>query len=231
MKQQHLFIDADDTLWSNAVLFDNALEDWLNLMETHGAKRNQAHLLFTELESRGFRRGWYGSRRLAINMKAAARRLLGQDMVRGVPPLIDQIVTRVSHPDVLIFDGVHETLETLSEHHTLFLVTMGEKSEQLGKIKGSGLGNHFDAIHVLADKTRSTYTELLRLHKLARRSTWMIGNSLVKDIRPASAAGLRTCHLDHGHDFNFGQSTHGIQPDLVIENFPQLKLHFAGESP
>ena len=225
----NLLFDADDTLWTNASHFEIALENWLDLMLECGADSERALALFREVETRGFRRGWYGSRRLEINMRACARKLLDHKDEEKTTAAIHKIVQRVRGPEVLIFDGVHETLLELREHHEMRLVTMGDKQEQLAKLDASGLGHLFDSIHVLADKTRRHYESLIRGHRLDRRDSWMIGNSMAKDIRPARAAGLRTCYLATGHDFSFGLNTSGIEADLVVPSFAQLRSHFKGE--
>ena len=223
----NLLFDADDTLWSNAVHFERALDNWIDLVCSRGAREEDALNLFRELESRGFRRGWFGSRRLEINMRAAAGRLLDREKALSTHEEIGRIVDAVRGPDVLIFDGVHDTLVRLQDDHNLILVTMGEASEQLDKLEASGLRDHFSAVHVLADKTRHRYEAIVRQHRMERRDSWMIGNSMAKDIKPARAAGLKTCYLANGHDFSFGIQTSGIEADLVISRFPDLERHFA----
>ena len=222
----NLLFDADDTLWSNAVLFESAFESWLNLVTKQGADREAAATLFTTLEHQGFRRGWYGSRRLAINMKAVARQLLPQAIATSLNQDIDAIVNLVRSPEVLIFDGVQDTLQKLGKRHVLLLVTMGERNEQLEKVKASGLAPHFSAIHVLADKTRDRYDAIIRSPRMERRNSWMIGNSLTKDIQPAKAAGLKTCYIANGLDFDFGLKTNGTKADLAVGSFPALDDYF-----
>lgn len=218
----NLLFDADDTLWINASLFESALQEWQHLLGDHGVPVDLSLALFKELESRGFRRGWYGGRRLEINMNAAARRLLPIEVASKLHSEIARIVDHVRCPDVLIFDGVHETLQELGQDHRLFLVTMGRAEEQLIKLNGSGLSHYFSAIHVLSDKTRHQYATIIGKHRIDRRSSWMIGNSLTKDIRPARSAGLRTCYINNGHDFNFNLPSESIEADVVVTEFHQL---------
>ena len=221
-----LLFDADDTLWENAVFFARALESFCAIMSRQGIAEERTRALFAELEARGFRRRWYGSRRLEINLRAAARRLLDGEVEGGLAQELRAIAGSVSGHEIRIFDAVPEVLDALSRRHRLFLVTMGESQEQGGKIERSGLARHFEAIHVLHDKTRAAFEEIIRRHRLARRSTWMIGNSLAKDIRPARAAGLKTVHLANGQDFGFGLPDTGIQADLVVRSFAELARSF-----
>ncbi len=226
MKPQTLLFDADDTLWSNGPCFDRARAEWLRLMVEQGADESKAQEEFLFLEAQGFRRGLYGSRRLRINMKAAARHALGDRIAAELEKAIDDIVEGVRRPVMHVFDGVAESLEALGQRHTLLLVTMGEKEEQLGKLSASGLGDHFSAVHVFPDKTRRHYETIVRRHRLERRDSWMIGNSMAKDIRPARASGLKTCHIANGHDFSFGVSRKQITPDLIVDSLSALPLHF-----
>ena len=224
-----LFFDADDTLWENACYFEWALNAWTDLLLREGAAVSAAVEVFEELESRGFRRGWYGSRRLAINMRSATRMILGRPRAAALDQEINSIVDSVRRHDLHFYPGVEETLETLGRRHSLFLVTMGEWEEQSNKIERSGLAKHFDALHVLADKTRQSYDDILTKYRLHPRACWMIGNSMAKDIRPARAAGLKTCYYANGCDFSFGIDVGEIEADLVVSELSDLLRHFSPE--
>ncbi len=221
-----LLFDADDTLWENAVFFEEALHAFCRLMTTSGIDEDRARAVFADLEGRGFRRRWYGGRRLEINLRAAARRLLGPPRALELDGELRRIGRSVAGHEIRVFDAVPEVLDRLARHHRLFLVTMGESREQAGKIERSGLAARFEAIHILHDKTRSAYEEIVRRHRLHRRSTWMIGNSLAKDVKPARAAGLKTVHLANGQDFGFGLPDGDIRADLVVRSFVELARSF-----
>ena len=89
------------------------------------------------------------------------------------------------------------TLADLAQRHRLILMTKGDQAEQADKLARSGLGPHFSAVEIVAEKDPPTYRNVMERHELAPHSSWMIGNSPKSDINPALAAGLHAVFLFH----------------------------------
>ncbi|MDO4732732.1 MAG: HAD family hydrolase [Bacillota bacterium] len=92
--------------------------------------------------------------------------------------------------------GAKELLEQLYEKLPLILFSQGEKSSQLERIQRSGFGDYFSHCRVVRLKTQESFLELLDSCSLDASSSWMIGNSLKSDIKPALAVGLNAIHFD-----------------------------------
>ena len=133
------------------------------------------------------------------------------------------------HPMELLPD-VPRTLEYLSSRHQLILMTKGAVAEQSGKIERSGLKNYFAATEIVAEKDTAAYQALVERHRLARESTWMVGNSPKSDINPALTVGLNAVFVPHGDTWILEhEEVNAAAPPqrlLIVGRFAELREHF-----
>jgi putative hydrolase of the HAD superfamily len=94
----------------------------------------------------------------------------------------------LDHP-VETLPHVHDTLERLTGRYTIVLVTKGDLFDQERKLAASGLGDFFDAVEIVSDKTRATYDRVFARHGDGAERAMMVGNSLKSDVVPAIEAG------------------------------------------
>lgn len=85
----------------------------------------------------------------------------------------------------------------LEGRYSLLLITKGDLYDQERKIAESGLGNYFDAIEVVSEKTAETYQKLFARHGTGAATSAMVGNSLKSDVLPAIAAGGWGVYVPH----------------------------------
>jgi putative hydrolase of the HAD superfamily len=102
----------------------------------------------------------------------------------------------LAHP-IEILPHVHETLERLSETYRLVLITKGDLFDQERKLAQSGLGDLFDAVEIVSDKSAATYARIFRRHGDGPEKSMMVGNSLKSDVVPAIEAGGWGVHVPH----------------------------------
>lgn len=220
----NLLIDADDTLWPNAIHFNQARLNFRDILESRGTDPVLACEGLERQEQESLARGWYGSTRLNASMRQVAGDLLGN--THGVDSEIDRITSAVRDHVVHLYPGVLETLERLSPHHRLFLVTMGDLAEQEGKIGRSGVVEYFEAVDIVPEKNSGTYRSIMERHGLEPGSSWMIGNSPSKDVLPALEAGLRTVHFACEVETAMDPSGPCETADIVIGQFDELLDYF-----
>ena len=68
-----------------------------------------------------------------------------------------------AHP-VETLPHARETLEALNGNYRLVLITKGDLFDQERKVAQSGLGELFEAVEIVSDKTRSTYERMFSRH-------------------------------------------------------------------
>jgi putative hydrolase of the HAD superfamily len=90
----------------------------------------------------------------------------------------------LQHP-VDLLPHAREAVETLAGTHRILLITKGDLLDQERKLAQSGLGDLFDAVEIVSDKTPAIYTRAFG----APEASLMVGNSMRSDVIPAIEAG------------------------------------------
>jgi len=111
----------------------------------------------------------------------------------------------LAHP-VETLPGARTTLERLAGNYRLILITKGDLFDQERKLAASGLGEHFDAVEIVSDKSAEIYDRLFRRHGDGPDAAMMVGNSLSSDVVPALAAGAWGVHVPS--TFNWALDAH-----------------------
>lgn len=197
MDRQWLLIDADDTLWENAVYFEEAIAQFTDFLAHSEFSAAEVRQVLDEIELASIRIHGYGSKNFARNLKTcfvrlAERHYSEEDLLRVVA-MGESIIER----PIELIEGVEETLQYLSERHHLTLFTKGHDEEQLFKFSRSQLGEFFHGVRVVKEKDAEAYCRMVEDEGMAPNQTWMIGNSPKSDIHPALEAGLRAVLIPH----------------------------------
>lgn len=192
-----LLIDADDTLWENSVYFEEAIEEFTELLDHSSLTAPEVRQILDEIELRNIEVHGYGSKNFARNLRQcfehlAERRYTDEDLDRVVA-IGESILQR----PIEVIEGVAETLAYLNARHRLTLFTKGHSEEQLLKFNRSALGEHFHGARVVREKHANAYREIVETEAMDPAQTWMIGNSPKSDIHPALEAGLGAVLVPH----------------------------------
>jgi putative hydrolase of the HAD superfamily len=188
--------DADDTLWQNEQFFKLTEARFVALLGEHGEAAEISGRLL-EAEKRNLAFYGFGIKGFVLSMIETAI-----ELTRGQVPasVIGEILATgremSAHP-VETLPHVRETLEGLAGDYRLVMVTKGDLFDQERKLAASGLGDLFDAVEIVSDKTASTYERVFARHGHGAPRAMMVGNSLKSDILPALAAGAWAVHVPH----------------------------------
>ena len=188
--------DADDTLWQNEQFFRWTETRFAELLGSHGEQDAlKARLL--EAEKRNLRLYGYGIKGFILSMIETA-----MEVTRGkVDPAVIQEILDVgrdmlSHP-IETLPHVEDTLDHLAGRYQLVLITKGDLFDQERKLAQSGLGDFFNAVEIVSEKTVATYERIFTRHGSDPAHAMMVGNSLKSDVVPAIAAGSWGVHVPH----------------------------------
>ncbi|MDR7304004.1 HAD family hydrolase [Haloactinomyces albus] len=223
----NLIFDADDTLWENNVLFERAIELFINHIAGSNPSREQVRARLDEIEKVNSHRYGYGV--------DVFERSLGDCMAefRGQLCDTDRQVLRVAcapirAQEVELIDGVLDTVRALSHRHRLFLLTKGDHTEQTGKIEASGLAGFFTDIAIVREKETTVYRDFVEQRGLSAANTWMIGNSPRSDIWPALEAGLGAILVPHSMTWSLESRDlpDGHAKFRTVSPFTRLGRHF-----
>jgi putative hydrolase of the HAD superfamily len=231
LNPQSLLIDADDTLWENNVYFEQAIADFMRMLDHQEMSPQEVRLFLNQVERETILERGYGSHSFAHSLVKTFERLAQQPVTPELHEFIWGFAHRVSTSALELIAGVPETLDYLSRRrHHLVLMTKGNFTEQAGKVERSGLKDYFAAVEIVAEKTPATYKEVVAKYRLEPETTWMVGNSPRSDINPALAAGLNAVFVPHDNTWVLEHETVADAPDglclLQIERFADLTGYF-----
>jgi putative hydrolase of the HAD superfamily len=188
--------DADDTLWQNEQYYRLTEEHFQALLGDYAEGADiSARLL--EAEKRNLSQYGFGIKGFTLSMIETALEVTDcQVPAETIGKILNIGRDLLRHP-VECMPHVEETLEALNGHYLLVMITKGDLFDQERKLAQSGLGDYFDAVEIVSDKSATTYRRIF--HKLADgpERAMMVGNSLKSDIVPAIAAGAYGVFIPH----------------------------------
>lgn len=188
--------DADDTLWQNEQFFRQTEKHFATLLAEHAEGHDiEARLL--EAEKRNLAHYGFGIKGFTLSMIETALELSsGKVPPSVIREILDVGREMLSHP-VETLPHVRETLEGLAGAYRLVLITKGDLFDQERKLAQSGLGELFDAVEIVSDKTATTYQRIFTRHGDGPDRSMMVGNSLKSDVVPAIQAGSWGVYVPH----------------------------------
>ena len=228
---QTLLIDADDTLWENNIYFEEAIANFMRLLDHKEMSHQEVRQFLNQVERETILERGYGSHSFAHSLVTTFERLAQQPVTPELHEFVWGFAHRVSTSDLKLIAGVPETLDHLSRRrHHLILMTKGNLTEQAGKVERSGLKEYFAAVEIVAEKNPETYHQVVSKYSLESATTWMVGNSPRSDINPALAAGINAVFVPHDNTWVLEHETVNAVPDgqrlLQVGKFAELREHF-----
>ena len=188
--------DADDTLWQNEQFFRLTESRFAELLTDYAeAGHLQDRLL--EAEKRNLGHYGFGIKGFTLSMIETAVEVTdGRVPASVIGDILGMGREMLRHP-VETLPHVRETLEALSGDFRLVMITKGDLFDQERKLAQSGLGDFFDAVEIVSDKSASTYDRVFSRHGDGAARSMMVGNSLKSDIAPAIEAGSWGFYVPH----------------------------------
>jgi putative hydrolase of the HAD superfamily len=188
--------DADDTLWQNEQFYRMTEERFAGVLAGYAEPETLSARLL-DAERRNLEVYGFGIKGFTLSMIETAI-----EVTEGRVPasVIDAILRAgrdmLDHP-VETLPHAKETLEKLADRYRIILITKGDLFDQERKLAQSGLGDLFDAVEIVSDKTASTYRRVFSRHADGSDRSMMVGNSLKSDVVPAIEAGSWGVHVPH----------------------------------
>ncbi len=219
--------DADDTLWQNETLYQEAQSQLSQILSKWEASEQVMRVL-TETEIRNLPIYGYGIKAFTLSMIETSLQVSdGNLSIKAVRKIL-ALGRSMLKAEVTLLPQVEATLQTLSKNHRLMIITKGDLLDQTSKVSRSGLEKYFSLVEVLNQKTPESYREILDKYHLDIETFLMVGNALRSDIAPVLALGGKAVHipaestweLEHLPGFDPGQD--GFFQIQNISELPQL---------
>ena len=180
--------DADDTLWQNEQFFRLTQERFADLLADFAEPRHlEARLLAAERRNVGHY--GFGIKGFTLSMIETAIEVTeGQVPAPVIAELIAAGQEMLRHP-IELLPHARAAVEALAGRYRVVLITKGDLLDQERKLAQSGLGDLFDGVEIVSNKTAPVYAEIFARHGDGAGRAMMVGNSLRSDVIPALEAG------------------------------------------
>ncbi|WEX09486.1 HAD family hydrolase [Chelativorans sp. AA-79] len=188
MRLTTIGFDADDTLWQNEQFFRVTEERFADLLTDYAESKHLKQRLL-EAEMRNLKLYGFGIKGFTLSMIETALDVTAGKVPTSTIATIMEIGRELLQHPIEPLAHAAETLETLSGRYRLVLVTKGDLFDQERKLAQSGLGDFFDGVEIVSDKTVETYVRVFNRHGDGPDKSMMVGNSLKSDVIPAIRAG------------------------------------------
>ncbi|MHA6346257.1 HAD family hydrolase [Roseivivax sp. CAU 1761] len=180
--------DADDTLWHNERFFQLTQERFAELLAPHCDHPDLGERLMAA-EERNLGQYGFGVKGFVLSMiETAVEVTEGEVPGQVISQLLQVGRDMLAHP-IELLPHVEETVARLAESHHLVVITKGDLLHQERKLAQSGLGEFFDRVEIVSDKTPGVYARIFASTPGGAPGAMMVGNSMKSDVRPAIEAG------------------------------------------
>lgn len=188
--------DADDTLWHNESIYEDAHRRYCELLARwHDAETVERTLFATEM--RNLELFGYGIKSYALSsIETAIALTQGCISAEEIRAIIHLAKGMLEHP-VELLDGAAEVVAQLAKRHPLLLITKGDLRDQERKLRKSGLEGFFTHIEIISEKDTTVYRRIFSRHGIAPEEFLMVGNSIKSDILPVLALGGRGAYVPY----------------------------------
>ena len=221
--------DADDTLWQNEAFFRLTQDHFTRLLADF-AEADHLHDRLLAAERRNLGHYGFGVKGFTLSMIETAIEVTeGRVSAKVIAEIMAAGREMLSHP-IDLLPHAEQTVKALAATHRVLLITKGDLLDQERKLAQSGLGDLFDGVEIVSDKTAIVYAAIFARHGVTPDRAMMVGNSLKSDVLPVIAAGGWGVHIPHGltwalehaepprdHNRFHGLTDLGELPDLVAK--------------
>lgn len=189
--------DADDTLWQNESFFRLTQDRFASLLAGYAAPDHLVERL-EAAERRNLGHYGFGVKGFTLSMiETAIDVTAGRVPAAVIAELIAAGREMLEHP-IELLPAARATLTALAADYRVVLITKGDLLDQERKLAQSGLGDLFNAVEIVSDKTAAAYRQIFARHGTGADQALMVGNSLKSDVIPALEAGSWAVHVPHG---------------------------------
>lgn len=214
-----VFIDMDDTLLATTALYEVAKDKFKAYMAPYGVTREELEAVYNQAERDNFKIHGYSRARFPASFENTLKHF--------IPDATPEMVAEVRGFGEQVFDtqaallpGTEEAIDLLTGKYPVYLVTQGDRSVQTERIAQLPFGEKFSGIFIIDEKSKETFEGIAKQLRYKPEEVVMIGDSLKSDVKPAIAAGLQACWVEHHNWKMMENSSHEVPAEA--KRFPTL---------
>ncbi|MFT7593860.1 MAG: putative hydrolase of the HAD superfamily, partial [Paracoccaceae bacterium] len=140
----------------------------------------------------------YGIKGFTLSMIETAIEVTEQKVPASViAELMEAGREMLAHP-IELLPQAKQAVEAAAATHRVVLITKGDLLDQERKLAQSGLGDLFDRVEIVSEKTPEIYAGIFARHGDGAQRALMVGNSMRSDVVPVIEAGGWGVYVPHG---------------------------------
>lgn len=202
--------DADDTLWHNERFFRMTQDHFATLLAGY-TDRDTLMARLLDAERRNLGHYGFGVKGFVLSMIETAIEVTEERVPASViAELLAAGQEMLRHP-IELLPHARDAIAALAPSHRLVLITKGDLLDQERKLAQSGLGEMFDAVEIVSDKTPPVYAGIFARHGEGPEAALMVGNSMRSDVIPPIMAGGWGVHVPHGLEWEIEHAEAPVQ--------------------
>lgn len=195
-----IFIDMDDTLIVNQVLYQTAKDKFCGYMRHYGVRDAELLDVFERVEKEHFPVYGYSRARYPASFEKTLKTFIPDadaDTVATVRDFAEEVFRTVAR----VKPDVPEALDILTSIAPVYIVTAGPDSVQQFRIDNLPFKDKFAGFHIVPKKDKDVFEGILAQYNLKPEETVMIGDSLKSDVFSAAAAGMNAVWVEAHNAF------------------------------
>lgn len=184
-----VFLDMDDTLIVNHVLYEKAAALLYGYLRHFGVSLEEAHKARNEIDRENYKTFGYSRKRYPQTFEDVLKHFVpdaDDEMVAIVRDFAETVFTTVAKEK----PGIAEAIDLLSSNYKVYIVTQGDNSVQTERLKHLSFRSKLSGEYVVDRKDKEAFTAIVKELGLAPDEVIMMGDSLKSDIVSSIAAGL-----------------------------------------
>jgi len=189
--------DADDTLWHNERFFRITQDRFTDLLAPHAGPDHLADRLLAA-ERRNLGHYGFGVKWFVLSMIETAIEVTDGKVPAQVIGELMQAGREMLSCPIELLPHARAAVESAAQTHRVILITKGDLLDQERKLAQSGLGDLFDQVEIVSDKTPAAYAAIFERHADGAARALMVGNSMRSDVVPVVQAGGWGVYVPHG---------------------------------
>jgi putative hydrolase of the HAD superfamily len=195
-----IIFDLDDTLLDTSDLYWRTRTRFIRLLRQAGFDPKRAIRVFETIDAKHMQEWGFSPYRYSHSMVATYRVLSRYGSVHPKPQLLQEVRKcgeQLLRKTPRVLPGATQLLEWASRRFVLALITRGDPSLQIKKIRSAGLAKYFSSIRVVPFKTRDVFRNTIR--QIPRLERWVIGDSIATDMRLGQQVGAHCILFEYRH--------------------------------
>lgn len=198
--------DADDTLWQNERFFRLTQERFADLLRDYTEPDHlMARLL--DAERRNLGHYGYGIKGFVLSMIETAIDVTDKRVPASViSELLAAGQDMLRHP-IELLPFAEEAVKSVADDFQVLLITKGDLLDQERKLAQSGLGDLFDGVEIVSEKSPAVYNRIFDTHADGAARAMMVGNSMRSDVVPVVEIGGWGVFVPHGLEWELEAAT------------------------